>query len=94
MLRKTWQSNSRERKPATCHGAIPSLSPGRYYHGIASIDYQIWVCGGMFSKLTLFSSFSKYLFYRAVKLSSSGPGPGQVEQVQGQRTKTWTWAMH
>ena len=53
MLRKTWQSNSRERKPATCHGAIPSLSPGRYYHGIASIDYQIWVCGGMFSKLTL-----------------------------------------
>jgi len=49
MLRKTWQSNSKERKPATCHGAIPTLSPGRYYHGIASIDYQIWVCGGMFN---------------------------------------------
>ena len=62
MLRKTWQSNSKERKPATCHGAIPSLSPGRYYHGIASIDYQIWVCGGMFSKYLFFIKLAGYIF--------------------------------
>ena len=50
MLRKNWESNSNTRTPATCHGAIPSLSPGRYYHAIASVDYTLLVCGGMFSK--------------------------------------------
>ena len=50
MLRKNWESNSNTRSPATCHGAIPSLSPGRYYHAIASVDYTLLVCGGMFSK--------------------------------------------
>ena len=50
MLRKNWESNSNTRSPATCHGAIPSLSPGRYFHAITSVDYTLLVCGGMFSK--------------------------------------------
>ena len=50
MLRKNLESNSNTRNPASCHGAIPSLSPGRYLHATTSLDYYLLVCGGMFSK--------------------------------------------
>ena len=50
MLRKHWETPNNWRKPATCHGAIPDFSPGRYHHGIGSIDYTLVVCGGRLSK--------------------------------------------
>ena len=50
MLRRVWEINSRHRKPATCHGVIPDLSPGRYYHAIATMDYTLVVCGGRLGK--------------------------------------------
>ena len=46
MLRKRWQNNNIYRYPATCHRAIPDLSPGRWYNGITSIDYNLIICGG------------------------------------------------
>ena len=52
MLRKNWQNNDNIRKIATCHGAIPDLSPARYHHGVAAIDYTLYVCGGMVCKLS------------------------------------------
>ena len=56
MLRKHWETANNWRKPATCHEAIPNLSPGRYHHGIASIDYTLVVCGGRLSKCTFLLS--------------------------------------
>ena len=50
MLRKNWESNTRVRQPATCHRAIPDLSPGRYWHGVATMGYTLVVCGGLVSK--------------------------------------------
>ena len=50
MLRKNWQNNANIRKPATCHGAIPQLTPAKYFHAMASIDYTLIVCGGMISE--------------------------------------------
>ena len=46
MLRKRWQKNNINRYPATCHRAIPDLSPGRWYNGITSLDYNLIICGG------------------------------------------------
>ena len=50
MLRKNWQNNANIRKPASCHGAIPQLTPAKYFHAMASIDYTLIVCGGMISE--------------------------------------------
>ena len=47
MLRKRWQSNTDTRKPATCHRAIPDLSPARWYLGITALNYRLMVCGGV-----------------------------------------------
>ena len=57
MLRKNRNNRVTIRTPATCHGAIPDLSPGRYWHSLASMDYTLIMCGGMDSKKTS-SSFS------------------------------------
>ena len=46
MLRKNWEKNWDKSRPATCHRAIPDLSPGRTKPGIAAIDYMLVVCGG------------------------------------------------
>ena len=50
MLRKNWENNANIRKPASCHGALPQLTPAKYFHAMASIDYTLIVCGGMLSK--------------------------------------------
>ena len=47
MLRKRWQSNTDTRKPATCHRAIPDLSPARWYLAITALNYRLMVCGGV-----------------------------------------------
>ena len=56
MLRKNWQNNANIRKPASCHGAIPQLTPAKYFHAMASIDYTLIVCGGMISECTVDSA--------------------------------------
>ena len=50
MLRKNWENNANIRKPASCHGALPQLTPAKYFHAMASLDYTLIVCGGMLSK--------------------------------------------
>ena len=50
MLRKNWENNANIRLPASCHGALPPLSPAKYFHAMASIDYTLIVCGGMLSQ--------------------------------------------
>ena len=47
MLRKRWESNTDVRLPATCHQAIPSLSPARWQLGMTSLNYRLIVCGGI-----------------------------------------------
>ena len=50
MLRKNWENDVKLRVPATCHGVIPNLTPAKYWHGMASMDYWLVVCGGRLSK--------------------------------------------
>ena len=50
MLRRVVQTNSIYRRPATCHGVIPELTPGRYFHAMATMDYTLIVCGGLLGK--------------------------------------------
>ena len=50
MLRKNWENSATIRLPASCHGALPPLSPAKYFHAMASIDYTLIVCGGMTSQ--------------------------------------------
>ena len=47
MLRARWQSNTDTRRPATCHRAIPDLSPARWYLAITALNYRLMVCGGV-----------------------------------------------
>ena len=57
MLRKRWESNTDVRLPATCHQAIPSLSPARWQLGMTALNYRLIVCGGLRCKTNIYITY-------------------------------------
>ena len=69
MLRKRWESNTDLRRPATCHRAIPDLSPARWYHAITATNYRLMVCGGVSCNSSSSSSHTTEFFFQPPGLS-------------------------